>query len=83
MLLPPHRNLPPEVVGGLFSRATFWWLVPLLRTGMRRELSVDDLFAVDPQLSSFRRVGTVQMAWPKGEYIPVLLGSLSDTHCLD
>ncbi|GFP53312.1 ABC multidrug transporter B [Trichoderma asperellum] len=44
-------TLAPEEMSGLYSRAVFAWVAPLLRTGFRRLLRPADLFPLDEEMS--------------------------------
>ncbi|KAL7922301.1 multidrug resistance-like protein [Trichoderma austrokoningii] len=43
-------TLAPEETSGLYSRAVFAWVAPLLRTGFRRLLRPADLFPLDEEM---------------------------------
>jgi len=45
-------GLGPEQTAGIYARAVFAWVAPLLRTGFRRLLRPDDLFALDEQMTA-------------------------------
>ncbi|KAK4076517.1 hypothetical protein Purlil1_12630 [Purpureocillium lilacinum] len=45
-------GLGPEQTTGIYARAVFAWVAPLLRTGFRRLLRPDDLFALDEQMTA-------------------------------
>ncbi|KAL7938200.1 P-loop containing nucleoside triphosphate hydrolase protein [Trichoderma chlorosporum] len=45
------RTLAPEETSGLYSRAVFAWVAPLLRTGFQRLLRPADLFPLDEQMT--------------------------------
>ncbi|KFA48354.1 hypothetical protein S40293_04500 [Stachybotrys chartarum IBT 40293] len=61
----PYRDYPPEALGGILNRSVFWWLNSLLRSGSSKELSLDDLFDLDEDLTTkilhekFRRAWTL------------------------
>ncbi|KAH6607530.1 MRP-type ABC transporter [Trichoderma cornu-damae] len=46
------HTLAPEETSGLYSRAVFAWVAPLLRTGFRRLLRPEDLFPLDDEMSA-------------------------------
>jgi ATP-binding cassette subfamily C (CFTR/MRP) protein 1 len=48
----PFNGYSPEVMSGFFSKSFFWWLSPILATGFRRILTLDDLFKPDESISS-------------------------------
>ncbi|KAL7796652.1 P-loop containing nucleoside triphosphate hydrolase protein [Trichoderma ceciliae] len=45
-----RQNLAPEETSGLYGRAVFAWVAPLLRTGFRRLLRPADLFPLDEKM---------------------------------
>lgn len=45
-----YQSAPKEVTVGLFERAFFCWLNPLLRTGWRRAIKCSDLLGLDHKL---------------------------------
>ncbi|PNP52062.1 hypothetical protein THARTR1_07271 [Trichoderma harzianum] len=47
-----RQTLAPEETSGLYSRAVFAWVAPLLRTGFQRLLRPADLFALDEKMTS-------------------------------
>ncbi|KAL6698201.1 P-loop containing nucleoside triphosphate hydrolase protein [Trichoderma pleuroticola] len=47
-----RQTLAPEETSGLYSRAVFAWVAPLLRTGFQRLLRPADLFALDEKMSA-------------------------------
>lgn len=57
------RRLPPEETIGLFGKRTFWYLNSLFKQGYRKILAPTDLFSMDADLSSKRRLLTFQKAW--------------------
>ncbi|KAL6807735.1 P-loop containing nucleoside triphosphate hydrolase protein [Trichoderma sp. SZMC 28013] len=46
-----RQTLAPEETSGLYSRAVFAWVAPLLRTGFQRLLRPADLFPLDEKMS--------------------------------
>ncbi|KAH7145722.1 P-loop containing nucleoside triphosphate hydrolase protein [Dactylonectria estremocensis] len=50
----------PEVTAGLYARAVFAWVTPLLNTGFRRLLKPVDLFALDEDMGA---AGLVERFW--------------------
>ncbi|OAA81152.1 multidrug resistance-like protein [Akanthomyces lecanii RCEF 1005] len=46
------RALAPEETAGIYARAALAWVAPLLRTGFRRLLRPDDMFALDDDMST-------------------------------
>ncbi|RFU74209.1 hypothetical protein TARUN_8040 [Trichoderma arundinaceum] len=47
-----RQTLAPEETSGLYSRAVFAWVAPLLRTGFQRLLRPADLFPLDEKMSA-------------------------------
>ncbi|KAL4782982.1 P-loop containing nucleoside triphosphate hydrolase protein [Aspergillus varians] len=60
-----YKAYPPEAIGGIINQSFFWWLNPLFQKGLSQSLAVDDLFALDKQLSSKRLHSTLETAWSK------------------
>ncbi|KAF5657957.1 multidrug resistance-associated 1 [Fusarium heterosporum] len=56
----PHS---PEVTAGLYARAVFAWVTPLLMTGFRKLLRPVDLFALDEDMGSAGLVGRFWRHW--------------------
>jgi hypothetical protein len=48
----PYNGYSPETTSGVFSRSFFLWLNPVVLTGFRKILTLDDLFKSDPELLS-------------------------------
>lgn len=42
----------PEETAGIYARAALAWVAPLLRTGFRRLLRPDDMYALDEEMST-------------------------------
>lgn len=61
----PYRNYSPEVTSGILNRSVFWWINPILATGFRKLLTVDDLFATDTSLKSEVLLEEIQVSWAK------------------
>ncbi|KAL7950242.1 P-loop containing nucleoside triphosphate hydrolase protein [Trichoderma barbatum] len=47
-----RQTLAPEETSGLYSRAVFAWVAPLLRTGFQRLLQPADLFPLDEKMGA-------------------------------
>ncbi|UKZ47330.1 hypothetical protein TrVGV298_001548 [Trichoderma virens] len=47
-----RQTLAPEETSGLYSRAVFAWVAPLLRTGFQRLLRPADLFPLDEKMGA-------------------------------
>ncbi|KAF5673240.1 multidrug resistance-associated 1 [Fusarium denticulatum] len=56
----PHS---PEVTAGLYARAVFAWVTPLLQTGFRKLLRPMDLFELDEEMGSAGLVGGFWKHW--------------------
>ncbi|KAM0350073.1 hypothetical protein ACHAPU_003236 [Fusarium lateritium] len=56
----PHS---PEVTAGLYARAVFAWVTPLLMTGFRKLLRPMDLFALDEDMGSAGLIGRFWRHW--------------------
>jgi ATP-binding cassette, subfamily C (CFTR/MRP), member 1 len=63
ILLSIYNGFSTESTSGLFSRALFCWLNPLLLKGFRSVLSVDDLFQISEKLSSIEVTEQIQAGW--------------------
>lgn len=59
-------TLAPEETSGLYSRAVFAWVAPLLRTGFRRLLRPADLFPLDEKMSIASLSERFWWHWRKG-----------------
>ncbi|KAH6996315.1 P-loop containing nucleoside triphosphate hydrolase protein [Ilyonectria sp. MPI-CAGE-AT-0026] len=55
----------PEVTAGLYARAVFAWVTPLLQTGFRRLLKPADLFSLDEDMGAAGLVGSFWWHWTK------------------
>lgn len=65
-------TLAPEETSGLYSRAVFAWVAPLLRTGFRRLLRPADLFPLDEEMSVSSLSEKFWWHWRKGWCFPLL-----------
>ena len=59
-------EIPPEERQGIFGRIFFWWLMPMFREGYRRDLSMDDLFAIDDDLKGDTLSARLLKSWESG-----------------
>lgn len=59
----------PELTSSIFSRSFLAWLNPLIYIGNRQNLEIEDLYPVDPQISSKVVNARVQKEWEKSEYM--------------
>ncbi|CAI7603846.1 hypothetical protein PCG10_001957 [Penicillium crustosum] len=60
-----YAGYPPEATAGFYNRAVFWWLNPLFKIGFTGVLRVEDLFALDKELSSERLLARFDEKWSK------------------
>lgn len=60
------ESIPPEERQGVFGRLFFWWLMPMFMEGYRRDLSMDDLFAIDDDLKGTILYSRLQSSWKTG-----------------
>lgn len=51
-LLPPYRSHAPEALANVFDRTVLWWLGPLFLLTYRKNISFEDLYAIDESLRS-------------------------------
>lgn len=63
----PYNGYSPESTGGIFNKSFFWWINPILVTGFRRLLTLDDLFQTDASLLSEPLRDRMQKSWDKCE----------------
>lgn len=68
-----RQTLAPEETSGLYSRAVFAWVAPLLRTGFKRLLRPADLFPLDEKMSSSGLNERFWWHWRKGWFPPFKL----------
>lgn len=57
----------PEETAGLYGRAVYAWVTPLLRTGFRRLLAARDLFVLDAEMRTARLGERFWGVWNTGE----------------
>lgn len=63
-----NRGAPaPEETSGLYSRAVFGWVTPLLRAGFKRLLRPDDMFNLDEQMQTAVLGERFWKYWKKSE----------------
>ncbi|KAJ5946543.1 hypothetical protein N7454_003382 [Penicillium verhagenii] len=65
ILKPEYQGYPPEATAGFYSRAAFYWLNPLFKVGFSRNITVEDLFVLDKELSSERLLAIFEEQWSK------------------
>jgi len=66
ILLSAFRSYSFEATAGILNRCFFWWLNPLFRRGLRKTLSLDDLYPLDKHLLSGCLDGLLNSAWLRG-----------------
>jgi ATP-binding cassette subfamily C (CFTR/MRP) protein 1 len=59
----PYRAYPPEATSSIINRSFFWWLNPIFALGLRRILTLDDLFSIDEKLSSRLLRSQMKISW--------------------
>ena len=64
----PAEKIPPEERQGIFGRTFFWWLNPLFLEGYHRDLTMDDLFAIDDGLKGTILYNRLLKSWNGGKY---------------
>jgi ATP-binding cassette subfamily C (CFTR/MRP) protein 1 len=64
-LRPPYNSYSPEATSGIFSRSFFWWINPILTTGFRKLITLDDLFTTDISLKSEVLLDEIEASWAK------------------
>jgi hypothetical protein len=62
-----YQGYPPEATAGFYSQAVFYWLNPLFKVGFSSNISVEDLFVLDKELSSERLLAIFEEQWSKGK----------------
>ncbi|KAI9928790.1 hypothetical protein MW887_002008 [Aspergillus wentii] len=67
ILKPEYKGYPPEATGSIFNKVFFIWLIPLFKNGFSRILAVNDLFALEKQLSSQPLQDKLEPLWNEGE----------------
>ncbi|GJD02568.1 ABC transporter [Colletotrichum higginsianum] len=63
----PARRISREEASGIFGTAFALWILPLLSSGWRKDLTVDDLEPVDEALSSERVLNKLSSAWQRAD----------------
>ena len=59
----PYRSYSPEATSGVVDRSVFWWLNPLIVSGFKKVLTLDDLNTTDPKLSSEHLKERIEISW--------------------
>lgn len=49
--IPKERHISPEYNAGIFSRATFHWMAPVMHVGYQRTLELGDIWLINPERS--------------------------------
>ncbi|KAN0096080.1 putative ATP-binding cassette transporter [Hyaloscypha variabilis] len=65
ILLARYSGTSPEATSGIYSRAFFWWLHPLMSTGFKRVIREEDLFTIEEDMSSSVLGKRAQKLWSK------------------
>lgn len=65
----PYNKFSPETTSGIFNHSFFWWLSPVLTTGFKNILTVNDLVATDQELLSESLQNQMQSSWNKCRYL--------------
>lgn len=60
-----NEPIPRELRAGFISKCTFWWLNPMMLSGAKRIIDMDDLDSLLPKLDSARLLKTMENAWDK------------------
>ena len=68
-ILLTKKFLSYEITSSTISRAGFFWLIPLFKKGFKRNLLLEDLYPLDPELESVRLHSTLSKAWNEGKHI--------------
>jgi hypothetical protein len=66
-LIPQYGHISPESSTGIFSHSTYWWLNRFFISGFRGNLSLDDLYALDKDLSSKFVASRQHQRWQNNE----------------
>ncbi|CAG8909081.1 unnamed protein product [Penicillium egyptiacum] len=80
-LNPPYKEYPPEATCGIVNLSFVWWLNRLFLTGCRKIIGNQDLFALEPGLTSGNTGERLKRAWEKHGLVssPELDISYADT----
>ena len=74
--IPKKRVVCPEYNAGFFSMLTFQWMSPLMTTGYRRPLEMNDIYLVNPDRSTdvlvSRMLDSFEMRRKRGDKNPLL-----------
>jgi ATP-binding cassette, subfamily C (CFTR/MRP), member 1 len=63
ILVPAYKDVSTESTSGLFNRALFCWLNPLLLKGYISVLSAENLFPITENISSLEVTENLQRGW--------------------
>ena len=66
ILLAPYQDLSHEATSSIYSRSCFWWLNPMFRVGYKKNLELEDLDELDPDLQSSTLFKLYAESWAKG-----------------
>jgi hypothetical protein len=64
----PAEDVSKEEESGIFGRSLLLWVNPLLKLGYRKDLTVNDMFALDSSLKSGYVFERLSRNWGKSEY---------------
>jgi ATP-binding cassette, subfamily C (CFTR/MRP), member 1 len=64
----PGEEIPPEERQGIFGRTFFWWLNPLFKEGYSKNLTMDDLYAIDDEIKGSVLYERLRKSWNSGRY---------------
>ncbi|XP_053685775.1 ATP-binding cassette sub-family C member 4-like [Sabethes cyaneus] len=62
---PAFRSMHPFAQANIFSKYFFWWLTGLLRTGLRRQIAVGDVYRTLPEHQSDQIGNRFQHQWER------------------
>jgi hypothetical protein len=66
-LSPQRGHISPESSTGIFSHSTYWWLNRFFISGFRGNLSLDDLYPLEKDLSSKSVASRHHQRWNNNE----------------
>jgi hypothetical protein len=61
----PYKEYPPEATRGVIDLSFVWWLNRLFLTGCQKIIGSQDLFVLEPGLSSGNTGESLKRAWEK------------------
>lgn len=69
ILLPKYKWASRGMTSSTLSRSCFFWLTPLFMTGYKRNLTLEDLDPLDPQLESEPLYKALSTKWDSSMYL--------------